>query len=318
LHAVAGLSRCEKARIRVDERWLSDGPSGARLAPEKRGVALVPQDPLLFPNRDVRRNLAFAPGAELRLASRDGERILDVLGIRALLARRVDELSGGEKQRVALGRALLSAPDLLLLDEPTSALDTERSREVLALLVSLKRELGVAMLFATHKSAELLALADDCVVLEAGRVAATGPPLAVLTRNQQLPGARFAGIDNLLRLFVLESDPVAGLTWLDLGASLRLAAPYCEAHTGQALSVGLYADEVVLCAERPSRISARNLLPARVIQIDSAPREALVTLELGQQQIRSRVTSAAVRELELAPGRALFAVIKTSAIHRLG
>jgi molybdate transport system ATP-binding protein len=174
------------------------------------------------------------------------------------------------------------------------------------------------MLFATHKSAELIALADDCIVLDAGRVAAAGAPLEVLARPLRLPITRFAGIDNLLHLRVLSSDASAGLTWLDLGAGERLAAPYCEAPVGSEIAIGLYADEVVLCAERPEKISARNVIAARARRIDATPREALVELELGRERIRARVTPAAVRELELASGRALFAVIKTSAIHRLG
>ena len=173
LLALAGGLRPEEARIAVAAaRALRGGRAAPRVPPERRGLALVTQDPLLFPHRSVRGNLAYAPGAAERLEAEEGRRILEVLRLAPLLERGVRHLSGGERQRVALGRALLAAPELLLLDEPTSALDAELARDVLALLLRVKRELGVPMVFVTHRAAELLALADDCAVLEAGRVVA--------------------------------------------------------------------------------------------------------------------------------------------------
>jgi molybdate transport system ATP-binding protein len=278
----------------------------------------VTQDPLLFPNRSVRGNLGFAPAAARRLAGPAGRRVLEVLRLEPLLDRGVAHLSGGERQRVALGRALLADPELLLLDEPTSALDAELSRDVLGLLLQVKRELGVPMVFVTHRASELLALADDCAVLEAGRLAAQGPPVEVLKRPRALGVANLVGVDNLLRLPVLGHDEAGGLTLLDLGAGLRLAAPLCDAAPGSRVDVGLYADEILLCLEAPAGVSARNALACEVRSVDLVGHEVLAGLGVGEATLRARLTPAAARELGLAPGGRAVALIKTAAIHRLG
>jgi molybdate transport system ATP-binding protein len=318
LHALAGLLRPQQARVVVKGRELCVRPGGRSLAPERRRLALVTQDPLLFPHRSVRGNLGFAPGAAARLAGEDGRRVLEVLRLGPLLERGVADLSGGERQRVALGRALLADPALLLLDEPTSALDAELSRDVLGLLLQVKRDLGVPMVFVTHRVAELLALADDCAVLEAGRVIAQGPPIEVLKRPRALGVASLVGVDNLLRLPVVEHDEPGGVTLLALGPELRLAAPLCAAARGARVDVGFYADEILLCLERPAGLSARNALPCEVRRLDAVGHEVLAELRVEETTLLARLTPAATRELGLAEGTRALAVIKTSAIHHLG
>jgi len=318
LHALAGLLRPQQARIAMRGRELCVRPGGRWLPPEARQLALVTQDPLLFPHRSVRGNLAFAPGAAQRLASEAGRRVLEVLRVEPLLERGVDHLSGGERQRVALGRALLAGPELLLLDEPTSSLDAELSREVLGLLLRVKRELGVPMVFITHRAAELLALADDCAVLDAGRLVAQGPPVEVLKRPRALGVANLVGVDNLLRLPVLAHDEPGGVTLLDLGSGLRLAAPLCDALPGARVDVGFYADEVLLCLEPPAGLSARNALPCEVRAVDVLGHEVLAELRLGEIRVRARLTPLAARELGLAAGTRAVAVVKTAGIHHLG
>jgi molybdate transport system ATP-binding protein len=318
LHALAGLLRPHEARIVLRGRELCMRPGGGWLPPERRRLALVTQDPLLFPQRSVRGNLAFAPGAAQRLAGEAGRRVLEVLRMGTLLERGVDHLSGGERQRVALGRALLADPELLLLDEPTSALDAELSRDVLGLLLRVKRELGVPMVFVTHRAAELLALADDCAVLEGGRLVAQGPPVEVLKRPRALGVANLVGVDNLLRLPVLEHDEAGGVTLLGLGSGLRLAAPLCDASPGSPVDVGFYADEILLCLEPPAGLSARNALPCEVSSLDVLGHEVLAGLRVGEVALRARLTPAAARELALARGTRAVAVVKTAAIHHLG
>lgn len=318
LHALAGLFRPERARIAVADRIVCERPGGIFVPPERRRLALVTQDALLFPNRSVRGNLVFAPGAAERLATPAGAQILEVLRIGPLLERRPDALSGGERQRVAIGRALLAAPRLLLLDEPTSALDAELSRDVLALLMQVKQRLGVPMVFVTHRAPELLALADDCLVLEAGRVVLQGRPVEVLQRPRVLGLASLVGVDNLLRVPVLAHDEAGGVTLVDLGRGVSLAVPLGADAIGAAAELGFYADEILICLERPVGISARNALVAEVEAVERLGHEILVRLRVGDAQLRARITPAAANELALAPGQRIVAVIKTAAIHRLG
>ena len=318
LHAIAGLLRPHSARIVVRGDELCVQPGGSWRPPERRRLALVTQDPLLFPHRSVRGNLTFAPGAGERLASEEGQRVLEVLRIGPLLERGVENLSGGERQRVTLARALLADPRLLLLDEPTSALDAELARDVLGLLLQVKRTLGVPMVLVTHRAPELLALADECVVLERGRAIAQGPPLEVLKRPRALGVANLVGIDNLLRLPVVRHDEEAGVTLLGLGPELELAAPLSSAAVGTRLDVGFYADEILLCLEPPAGLSARNALPCEVRAVDTMGTEVLVTLQVGATSLRARITPAAAGELGLSAGTRAVAVVKTAAIHLLG
>lgn len=318
LHAIAGLIRPDAARIVIEGRELCARPGGVWQPPERRRLALVTQDALLFPHRDVRGNLVFAPGARDRLASDGGRRILEVLRIEALLDRGVRDLSGGERQRVALARALLASPRALLLDEPTSALDAELSRDVLGLLRQVKQELGIPMVFVTHRAAELLALADDCLVLEGGRGVAQGPPIEVLRRPRALGTASLVGVDNLLRLPVSSQDPEGGVTILDLGAGASLRVPLHEAGAEGRLDVGFYADDVLLFLERPRGMSARNALDCVVRSVEGVGTEVLVGLRVGARDVHARVTAAAADELSLRAGLPLVAVVKTAAIHVLG
>lgn len=317
LHCVAGIIRPDDATIAVNTRTVCRRPGGTWTPPEKRKLAIVTQDPLLFPHLSTRGNLTYAPGASGELDSDSGWKIIDVLRLKPLLDRNPGTLSGGERQRVALGRALLSRPEMLLLDEPTSSLDAELAREVLSLLLEVKRELNVPMLFVTHKPGELMALSDDCVVLQDGKLIAQGPPVQVLSKPRAIGVANLVGVDNLLRLPVLRHDEPGGVTVLDLGGA-ELAAPLTGVQPGRQISVGLYADEVMLCLEKPAGLSARNALTCQVKQVDSINHETLVRMRVGEGELLARITPAAAAELKLETGDSVVAIIKTSACHLLG
>ncbi len=317
LHALAGILRPQRAEVRVGGELLCRRPGRVWVPPERRRLAIVPQEALLFPHLSTRRNLTYAPGAAAELEGPRGRQILEVLRLRALLDRNPGTLSGGERQRVSLGRALLSRPRLLLLDEPASSLDAELAREVMALLLEAKRVLEVPMLFVTHRPTELLAIADDCVVLSEGRIVAQGPPLEVLSRPRAIGVANLLGIDNLLRLEVQRHDEEAGVTRLALGDGLELAVPLCAAGIGAQLDVGFYAQDVILCRHAPTAISARNVLPGRILRLERLDRELLVSIRIGEIELRARITPGAARELELERGQPIFALIKTAACHHL-
>jgi molybdate transport system ATP-binding protein len=171
--------------------------------------------------------------------------------------------------------------------------------------------------FVTHRAPELLALADDCVVLEAGRVVEQGAPVDVLRRPRALAVASLVGIDNLLRLEVLAHDEAAGATWLGLGP-LRLAGPLCADAVGSLISVGFYADDVLLALERPVGVSARNAIPCEVSTLHALGHDVVADLSIGPITLRARLTPGAVQELDLRAGSAVVALVKTAAIHRLG
>lgn len=313
INAVAGLSRPGAGRIVLDGEVLQDAARWT--PPHRRRMGYVFQDARLFPHLSVAGNLAygrrFAPaGTQLP----DEARIVDMLGIGGLLNRRPRELSGGEKSRVAIGRALLSGPRLLLADEPLAALDEARKAEILPYFERLRDEWDVPVLYVSHSAAEVARLATTIVVLEAGRVVRTGPAAEVLADPRVTPlGAGAAGALIEARVVAHHAD---GLSELAAGEA-RLFIPEVPCDPGQKLRVHVEAQDVMLALTRPEGISALNVLAATVreIRMGEGP-GALVQLDASGTLILARVTRRSVEALGLTPGQSLFAVLKAVSVAR--
>lgn len=317
LECIAGWRRPSAGSIRVDGRVLFDSQSGTCVAPRDRGIGYVPQDGLLFPHWSVERNLRAAehgrgvPEAALATA-------IDVLELRSLLARDVGTCSGGEKQRIALGRALASKPDVLLFDEPLGALDRPLRRRILPYLVRATEAFDLPLLFVSHDPTEVQAVCSEVVVLEAGRVVAQGQPAAVLGASER------AGVDfeNLLR-GELEVD-AERRAHIVLEGGVRVEVPARGAEPGSAALFGLRADDILLALEEPVGLSARNCLHARVERLDADGQDVLLTARcLGPQGaegplLRASLTLGALRELGLAQDVPVQLVFKTQSCHPLG
>ncbi|MBE7185707.1 MAG: molybdenum ABC transporter ATP-binding protein [Methylobacterium mesophilicum] len=308
---IGGLVKPDRGRVAVNGTPLVDTEARIFLPIHKRRIGYVFQDARLFPHLTVRQNLRFgrffAPRAD-RWA--DERAIVDLLGIGHLLDRRPNLLSGGEKSRVAIGRALLASPRLLLMDEPLAALDEARKREILPFIERLRDELKVPVVYVSHSAQEVARLATDVVMMREGCVLAAGPAEAVLPRLD-----RFDAVDgeggSLVTLTVVEPMAEWGLTRLrSAGGDWRLAR--VRAPAGAKLRVRIRARDVMLSLGRPERSSALNLLEGTVTAIDPlGDAEALVALDCGGDAITARITRLSVETLGLAPGSAVFAVIKS-------
>ena len=321
LAAVAGLLRPREGRVALDGDAVLDTTRGVFVPPERRRCGVVFQDGRLFPHLSVEANLRFG----LRRAPRGAEgpgfdTVVALLGVGHLLARRPAGLSGGEKQRVALGRALLSRPRLLLMDEPLAALDAARRVEVLPFLARLRDAAGLPILYVTHALDEVDALADSLVLLEAGRVVAEGPveALSVRTDLPVLSGRRDAGA--LLACEVLAHDPVRGLTRLTLAGGGELLAPLRpNLPPGRRLRVRVRARDVALATQAPEATSISNIVPSTVTGVEAAgSAEVFVSLMAGQTPLLSRVSPDAVARLGLRPGLPVFAMVKAIALDPAG
>lgn len=313
VNAVAGLLRPDHARISAAGRVLCDTGAGVWLPPHRRRLGYVFQEARLFPHLSVHQNLTY--GA--RFAPKDArpvdfDQTVDMLGIGDLLPRRPAALSGGEKQRVAIGRALLSAPDMILADEPLAALDDPRKAEILPYFEALRDHLAVPVLYVSHSAAEVARLATTVVALEHGRVVRQGAAAEVLGDPQVTPlGPRAAGA--MVKAQVKAHHP-DGLSELDAGA-LRLLVPRVSGDIGQSLRLHIAAQDVMLATVRPEGISALNVIPAQVreIRMGDGP-GALVQLSAGGNLILSRVTRRSVQALELHAGQQVFAVLKAVSV----
>src|SRR6516165_583318 len=317
VNVIAGLVRPERGRIVVDGSVLIDTARGIRTPAHRRRVGYVFQEDRLFPHLTVRQNLLFgrwfAPGPAPAARLDD---VVDLLGIGTLLDRRPGRLSGGEKQRVAIGRALLASPRPLLMDEPLASLDARRKDEILPYIERLRDQAGVPIVYVSHAVAEVTRLASTIVLISDGRVRAVGPLQEVMGRAEPYPVAGRFEAGAVLVARVAAHDARWGLTELE-GAFGKLTVPRLPTPVGASLRVRIRARDVILAANPPTEISALNVLAGRVeavVPIEDAALE--VQLRLGGERLLARVTRRSGATLGLVPGREVFAVIKTVAIDR--
>ena len=316
VRAVAGLFRPDQGVIRNAEETLYDSGADVDIAPERRRMGYVFQDARLFPHLNVQDNLLFgarfAPGG---IDRSDMGRVADLLGIDHLLTRQPRALSGGETARVALGRALLTRPRMLLMDEPLAALDEERKQEILPYLERLRDEAALPVLYVSHAMSEIARLADTLVILRNGQVARAGPAAEVLSDPSAVPvlGVREAGAVLQARV---ENHPNDGITRLSVsGGALQL--PGIDAPVGSTVRVRVLAQDVIVALKLPAQISALNVLPATIADVRTGGGPgAAVALQIGADRLLARVTGRSVAELGLAPGLQCFAIIKATTVAR--
>ncbi|SMD00047.1 molybdenum ABC transporter ATP-binding protein [Primorskyibacter flagellatus] len=310
--AVAGLLRPDAGRISVNGRVLLDTASRVSVPVHRRGLGYVFQDGRLFPHMTVQGNLTYA-----RRATGDRfDSVVDILGLGRLLDRRPGALSGGEAQRVAIGRALLSDPAMLLMDEPLAALDAPRKAEILPFLDRLCSESGVPILYVTHAVAEVARLANHIVLLENGRVLRSGPAAQLLADPALVPhmGVRDAGA--LLNARVVAHHP-DGLTEL-AGPGGPLFLPGVSRAPGDRIRVRILAQDVILTRTRPKGLSALNILEGtiRTMHHGDGP-GVVVQLAVDDEHLLARITRRSAETLELATGQTCFAVLKSVAVSQV-
>jgi len=310
INAISGLTRPQQGRIVLNNRVLNDAEKGVFLAPEKRRVGYVFQDARLFPHYSVRGNLRYGMAKSM---AGQFDKLVELLGIAPLLDRLPGSLSGGEKQRVAIGRALLTAPELLLLDEPLASLDMPRKRELLPYLQRLAREIQIPMLYVSHSLDEILHLADKVMVLEGGTVKAFGSLEEVWGSRVMNPWLPPDQQSSVLKVSVLEHHPHYAMTALALGDQ-HLWVNKLDRPLQSTLRVRIQATDVSLVLQPPLNSSIRNILRAKVAQCLDDQGQVEVQLEVGSRTIWARISPWARDELGIKPGLWLYAQIKSVSI----
>jgi molybdate transport system ATP-binding protein len=309
---VGGLIRPDRGRIAIDGQVLVDTERGVFVPKHRRRIGYVFQDSRLFPHLSVRSNLLYGRwfagdgGAAANLAS-----VVDLLGIDRLLERRPDSLSGGEKQRVAIGRALLAHPRLLLMDEPLASLDEARRAEILPYIERLRDEAGVPILYVSHSVTEVARLATTVVILTEGQVTAVGPVADILSQTDAGEGG------SVLEATVARHDAAFQLSVLASAAG-ELQVPQLSAPVGATVRAYIRGRDVMLSLRPPEEISALNVLAGRVVAItpNANGAQADVRLDCNGASLTARLTTKSVQRLALAPGRPVYAVIKSVSFER--
>ncbi|WP_201833467.1 molybdenum ABC transporter ATP-binding protein [Microvirga zambiensis] len=314
VNAIGGLVRPDHGRIAVQGRMLVDTKKGVFVPKHRRRIGYVFQEGRLFPHLNVRQNLLFGRWFTPRRERTTGfESVVELLGIGHLLERRPATLSGGEKQRVAIGRALLADPQLLLMDEPLASLDEARKAEIFPYIERLRDEGGVPIVLVSHSVPEIARLATTVVVLSEGRVAASGPASDILRHTILFRQTGLTEAGALIEAQVLRHEADFGLTVLQAGAG-TLTVPLLDHPTGSRMRVRLRARDIILSLHEPKGMSALNVLPGFISSIEEAEGPSMdVQLDCGGDALVARVTRKSIAELGLKPGLHVHAIIKSIA-----
>ena len=318
VNAIAGLLRPDRGRIVINGDPVFDGERGIDVPTPKRRIGYVFQEGRLFPHLNVQQNLRYAGLFSRGSPQSEFAHIVELLGLRDLLDRRPGNLSGGEKQRVAIGRALLSSPRLLLLDEPLASLDAHRKSEVLQYIELIRDEVKVPIVYVSHAVEEVVRIADTVVLMSAGGVLAVGPAEDIMGRPDLRPGEGTFEGGAVIDARVVEQDIEHDLATLAFEGG-TLTATNVDALIGEPVRVRIRARDVSIALDRPRRISIQNVLVGTIADI-GVERSGIVdvTISVGATTLRSRITARAVEQLGLAPGLDVYALVKAVSLDRRG
>lgn len=313
LRAVAGLQRFADARIHCHGESWQDGRHF--VPPHQRAIGYVFQEASLFPHLSVRQNLEYGWHRAPRTAPpMDFTETCRLLGVDTLLQQQPHHLSGGQRQRVAMARALLAQPRLLLMDEPLASLDQQSKADILPYLERLFMELRIPVLYVSHTPAEVIRLAQSLVLLEKGKVRASGPLDQLLT-DPALPFIHLDDACAVLPATVASHDPDYHLTYLSVPGG-RVGVSLIDKPIGQAVRLAIHARDVSLALQPPAQSSILNQLAATVTALipDRDPAQILVSLNLADTRLLARITRRSAMLLGITPGQPLLALVKSVAL----
>lgn len=319
VNAIAGLLRPQRGHITFNDEVLFDAERGVHVPPQARRFGYVFQEGRLFPHLTVRHNLLFS---NIFLSNKATEvefdHIVGLLGLESLLARRPGVLSGGEKQRVAIGRALLARPRLLLFDEPLASLDVLRKNEILQYIELMRDEVRIPMIYVSHAVEEVIRLADSVVLMSSGKVAAVGGVEEIMGRPDLRPVAGVFEGGTVIDARVTAQDMQFDLATLVFDGG-TLTVTNLDALVGEPVRVRIRARDVSIAIDAPQRISIQNILRGTIAGIGEERGGVLdVSIAIGAVTLRSRITCRAAQQLALAIGQEVYALIKAVSLDRHG
>ena len=312
LDCIAGLQKPEAGRIAVGADSLFDSSARVYVPPNRRAVGYLMQTLALFPHMTVAQNVQYGlDGLEKSQREARCSRELEAFRITALAGRRPGEISGGERQRAALARTLVTRPRVLLLDEPLTALDAVTKSQILDDLRAWNREQQIPILYVTHQREEVFALGENVIALDAGRIVAQGSPYEVLQRPQSETVAQLAGFENIFECKFVADHPEQGtMTCRVAESAVELEVPLSRIDRTRPMRVGIRAGDILLASSAPQGLSARNVFAGTITALEQRDVMVIARVNCGAE-FEVHVTPAAREELQLAVGGKVWMVVKT-------
>jgi len=323
INMFAGLIDPDRGHIQINGRTLFNSETGINIKTEQRRIGYVFQEARLFPHMTVRANLVYgrthSPSDNSPI---DFDQAVQTLGLDHLLNRKPITLSGGERQRVALGRALLANPDILLMDEPLASLDAPRKAEILHFIEVVRDTFNIPIIYVSHAIDEIIRLADTLVLLDDGVVTAVGSVEELTSRVDlwHLTGRNDAG--SVIPALIKSHDTSYALTTLSFAGGL-LRVPLIDADLGQSVRVKIRARDISLALQKPTGISQINILSGKIQDIEASrgrddeitPHEINICVDIGVP-LWVRITKLSLDQLKLSVGKEVYALIKSTSIDR--
>jgi len=314
LDCIAGLTTPDSGKVSIDTRVLFDSAQRVNVPVPQRRIGYVFQDLALFPHLTVQANVEYGlQNLESAERHRRANAILNAFRIAHLRDRRPRQISGGEAQRVALARSLVTDPALLMLDEPLAGLDAPTKSKIVEDLRAWNESRRIPVLYVTHSRDEVFALGERVVVLDRGRAIACGTPHEVMTMPRQETIAQLAGFENIFDAQVESAHEDRGTMTCNLGP-VQLETPLVRAEVGSQLRVGIRAGDILLATQRPEGLSARNILRGKVISLDRRDVIVAARVDCGVE-FEVHLTLAARDALHLSEGREVWLIVKTHSCH---
>jgi molybdate transport system ATP-binding protein len=319
LRCVAGLARPDSGRVAIGSDALYDSERILEVPVPQRNIGYVFQNLALFPHLTVAENVTYGLGALDESSQRERvQSILALFRVAHLAQRKPGEISGGEQQRVALARSLVTDPCLLLLDEPLSALDYATVSRIMEDLRAWNATQRIPILYVTHTHREVFALGERVIVLDGGRILTQGRPLEVLEAPSHELVAQLAGFENIFDAAVISRDEESGTMHARLkGSDLELEVPLLRPGAAAEIRIAIRAGDIIVATQRPTHLSARNILPGTISSLHRAKAQVIVEVDAGAK-FEVHLTPKACEVLALKRGDAAWLVIKTFSCHMIG
>ncbi len=318
LNLIAGLANPDKGWLKLSDSHLFHSSKKINVPPDKRNIGVVFQDSQLFPHLPVNKNLLYGyKRIDKRQRRFEMSEIVDLLEIGHLLKKRPAQLSGGEKQRVGLGRALLASPRFLLLDEPLASLDQGLKEQILPFLKRVKDELDLPMVYISHSMDEILHLTDQLVIINNGRILGTGHFYDILGKNGNQEFSNYLGLENIFKVTIEDHDQKSGHTIGNLYGNKILFPLNDNCIVGDQYYISVRSSEIAIAKHRIQHISIQNQITGRISHFDQTPSEITVHIDIGTPLIVN-ITHKAFYDLELKPGNEIHCLIKAQSFSCLG